>query len=163
MRGLLGVGLLLGLGALAFFLGVQRGVWVEVDGRGVLFLPLKEEERFALSWVHSVDGIRVWDVFEYREGRVYLVETRTPYFAAGLGEVPGRGRVVGMAGHALAIVGIDEPLEGWVLRIGSPEVRHTLHHRGCAYDLSARYAHRRLTFRPGVRLGLGRGEACATW
>jgi hypothetical protein len=75
-----------------------------------------------------------------------------PYFAAGLGEIPGRGRVVGTDGHGLAILDLNEPLAGGLpLRVGSPAVAHTLHHRGQYHDLSASMSHQRVLIRAARR------------
>ena len=131
-----------------------RGVEVRSDGRCLLFLPLAEGEHLELTWRHSVDHIRVRDVFTRRRDGLFLLASHQPYFAAGLGEIPGRGRVVGTAAHGLAIVDMDERLERLPLRIGSEEVAHTLLHRGRAYDLSARYPHLAVELRAARRAWL---------
>ncbi len=134
---------LLGTGLL---LWPRAGVSVRVDGRPVLWFPTVEGERFELSWRHSVSGIVVRDVFAVEDGRIYLEETHNPWFAAGLGEVEGRGRVVAEANHAVAIVDIHELADDLKLRIGRPEIHHTLWIRGRGYDFSACFSHRRLTW-----------------
>ena len=140
---LLGVGLFLSLPV--------PGLLLCVEGRPVSWLPLKEGERLELSWVHSVSGIRVREVFRYQNGTLFFTETHNPWFAAGLGEVPGRGRVVAEAGHAVAIVGIDEPAWGMVFRLGAPSVDHTLWYRGRPLRLSRCYPHARLAWSPERR------------
>jgi hypothetical protein len=65
------------------------GVQVRDGGRCLLFLVLREGEPLELAWRHSVAGIQVRDVFTRRGGTLYLEGTFTPFFAAGLGEVPG--------------------------------------------------------------------------
>ncbi len=124
------------------------GLLLRVDGRPVAWLRLRDGERLELTWLHSVSGIPVREVFRYRGGRLLFTATHNPWFAAGLGEVPGRGRVVAEAGHAVAIVGIDEPAGGIVFRLGAPDIDHTLWYRGRAYRLSRCFPHRRLTWQP---------------
>ncbi len=121
-------------------------VGVEVNGADTcrLFLPLREGEPLELSWRHSVDGILVRDVFTRRAQTLYLNASYNPYFAAGLGEVPGRGRVVGTENHGLAIIDINEPMQRLVLRVGGAEVAHTLRHRRNAHNLSARCPRQRV-------------------
>jgi hypothetical protein len=91
-----------------------------------------------------------------------LSASYTPFFAAGLGEITGRGRVVGTDGHGLAIVDLNEPLPyGLPLRVGGPDVSHGLQHRGRRHDLSMRAAHRlvRLQVARRPRLGAWRCDA----
>ncbi len=125
------------------------GVAVLAGQRCVLFLPLAQGEPLALTWRHSVAGIEVRDVFTRRGATLYLLKSHTPWLAAGLGEVPGRGRLVGTSGHGLAILDIDEPMAGLPLRVGSTPVDHRLHHRGRVYGLSTEFAGQRLDL--GVR------------
>ncbi len=140
-------GIAVGVGLLLVSLPVP-GMLLRVDGRPVAWLPLRQGESLSLTWVHSVSGIRVREVFRYQGGRLLFAETHNPWFAAGLGEVPGRGRVVAEAGHAVAIVGIDEPAWGMVFRLGAPGIDHTLWYRGRPLRLSRCFPHRRLTWAP---------------
>ena len=134
------------------------GVEVVADGRCLLFLPLAEGEPLDLTWRHSVDGILVRDRFTRDGGLLLLSASYTPFFAAGLGEITGRGRVVGTAGQGLAIVDLNEPLpDGLPLRVGGPDVAHRLHHRGRRHDLSIRAAHRLL------RLQVARRSRLHAW
>ena len=127
------------------------GALLAVEGRPVAWLPLSEGERLEMTWVHSVSGIPVREVFRYREGELLLVESHNPWFAAGLGEVPGRGRLVAEEGHAVALVGIDEPAWEMVFRLGAPDVDHTLWHRGRALRLSRCFPHQRFSWSPARR------------
>jgi len=136
----------------------MAGVEVDAGGRCLLFLPLADGEPLDLTWRHSVDGILVRDRFTRHAGTLYLTASYMPWFAAGLGDIAGRGQVVGTTHHGLAIVNLDEPLAGGLpLRVGSPDVAHTLHHRGRRYDLSARVPHR------SVRLRAARRSRAAGW
>jgi len=145
MRGPTLVALIAGVGLLLSW--PRPGLCLFVGERPVAWLALREGEELELTWVHSVSGIPVREVFRYQDGTLYLVETHNPWFAAGLGEVPGRGRVVAEEGHAVAIVDIDEPALDLVFRLGSPEVDHTLWHRGRPYRLSRCFPHERLSWR----------------
>jgi hypothetical protein len=136
------------------------GIEVLSDERCLLFLPLGEGERLELTWRHSVDHILVRDIFTRRRDALHLLASYSPYFAAGLGEIPGRGRVVAAAEHGLAIVDINERIERLPLRVGSVEVAHTLYHRGRAYNLSARYAHCAVELRVARRAWLLWRSAC---
>jgi hypothetical protein len=121
-----------------------HGLEVRTDEGCVLFLPLRKGEAVELIWRHSVDGIEVRDRFQRRGDMLTLVSSQTPYFASGLGQIRGRGRVVDAGGHALAVIDIDEPVDPLPLRVGSAEVGHRLHHRGRDHDLSRGFAGRRL-------------------
>jgi hypothetical protein len=121
------------------------GVEVRSAGRCLLFLPLADGEPLDLTWRHSVDGILVRDRFTQRAGSLVLTASYMPFFAAGLGEIAGRGHVVGTADHGLAIVDLEEPLpDGLPLRVGGAQVAHTLQHRGQHHNLSARVPHQRV-------------------
>jgi len=154
----------LGAGLLLWAFMPGPGLLVRVDGRPVALLPLHEGERFQLSWVHSVSHIPVREVFAFQKGRIWLEESHNPWFAAGLGEVPGRGRLVSEAGHAVALVEIHEPAGGLALRIGAPEIHHTLLIGPWRFDLSACFPHRRLTWavvhRPRVFYLVKGGSRC---
>jgi hypothetical protein len=133
------------LGAfLLFSIWPQAGLRVQDSGDCLLFLPLGEGEPLELSWRHSVDGILVRDRFTSRGGVLTLTASHQPFFAAGLGGIQGRGRIVGTAGHGLAILDMDEPIASLPLRVGTIEVAHSLRHRGQIHDLSRDYAHRRI-------------------
>lgn len=119
---------------------------VSVEGVGTLRYPVRTGERVELTWIHSVSAIPVREVFEVRGGDLWLMETHNPWFAAGLGEIAGRGRTVSEEGHAVAIVDINERADGMVLRIGSPEIHHTLIVGGRRCDLSRLAPHARARF-----------------
>jgi len=127
------------------------GMLLRVNGRPVAWLPLADGEQVALTWVHSVSSIVVKEVFRYQNGTLYFMETHNPWFAAGLGEVPGRGRVVSEAGHAVAIVDIREPAWDLVFRLGAPEIDHTLWYRGRPFRLSRCYPHERFSWEKARR------------
>jgi len=137
------------LGALALLLWLAWPVTVlqvGIEGVGPVFFPVHEGSVVELDWVHSVSAIPVREVFRVANGELWLEETHNPWFAAGLGEIAGRGRTVAEDDHAVAIVGIHERAEGMALRIGSPEIHHTVAVAGARCDLSRLAPHKRAVF-----------------
>jgi len=140
---------LVALGVLLLFVWLAWPVTVlqvGVEGVGPLFFAVRKGTAVELDWVHSVSAIPVREVFRVADGALWLEETHNPWFAAGLGEIAGRGRTVAEAGHAVAIVDIHESAEGMALRIGSPEIHHTLVVGGRRCDLSRLAPHARAVF-----------------
>jgi len=138
------------VGALPFFVWVL--LWpttflqVDVAGVGQLRVPVHEGEKVQLTWIHSVSAIPVREVFVIHNDQLVLMETHNQWFAAGLGEIAGRGRTVAEKNHAVAIVDINEPSNGLVLRIGSPGIHHTLIVGDFKCDLSKLAPHKRARF-----------------
>lgn len=100
--------------------------------------PMPPEREACLTWNHSVTGGRVADCFAQRTGQLHLRRSYLHDFAAGLGEVPGRGTLVSAQGGGYWIEGIDEPVANnrLPLRIGSAAVDHQLHLDGQMLALS---------------------------
>lgn len=98
------------------------------DGEVLVSLPMPEGEGWCLAWNHSVEGFPVLDCYRHRHGRMVLVRSHQPDFAAGLGHVPGRGRQTSDGRGGYWIEEIDEPVPGdrYRLRVGSREVDHRL-------------------------------------
>jgi hypothetical protein len=98
------------------------------DGTEIARLPVPEGAGWCVLWNHSVQGFPVTDCYENRDGRMVLVRSRQPDFAAGLGHIPGRGRQVSDGAGGYWIRGIDEPVPGnaYVLRPGAGPVDHRL-------------------------------------
>lgn len=90
--------------------------------------PMDEGSEACLTWAHSVTGGRVEDCFVNHDGRLVLMRSYLHDFAAGLGEMPGRGTLVSAREGGYWIEGIAEPLPGNALplRIGAREVDHRL-------------------------------------
>lgn len=116
------------------------------DGTEIARLPIPEGGGWCILWRHSVKGFQVSDCYENREGRMVLVRSHLPDFAAGLDHIPGRGRQVsdGMGGYW--IEDLDEPVPGdaYVLRPGAGDVDHRIAANGTTVSLSARAAHARV-------------------
>lgn len=112
----------------------------------LLALDLQLEPTWVLAWHHSVTGILVRDFYALHEGTMTLTQSHTPSFDAGLGHIPGRGRVVSDDHHGYWIKDINEPVvdnQYW-LRVGSLLVDHRIIHAGKTYSLSTHAAGQRV-------------------
>ncbi|MFU8824351.1 DUF1850 domain-containing protein [Yoonia sp.] len=124
------------LGA-ALFLGVMSGVTplvaqtflvVETSGSPLGALPFEEGQEICLTWNHSVTGGAVADCFENQDGSLTLMRSYLHDFAAGLGEMEGRGQIILAENGGYWINAINEPIAGnaLALRIGPDAVNHVL-------------------------------------
>ncbi len=113
-------------------------------------LPMPAASDICLHWAHSVTGGSVADCFENRDGRLTLTRSYLHDFAAGLGEMPGRGRLVSapQGGYWITDIGAPLPDDRLDLRVGSARVGHRLVAEGSALDLS------RIAPRQRVRVSL---------
>ena len=144
MRGLAGLCVaLLPAGAVAGTLVVEEG------GARIAALPLAEGAEWCLSWNHSVTGGAVADCFVNDGGAMVLERSYLHDYAAGLGEVPGRGRVRAAKGGGYWIEGIDERIAGNALplRVGRASVDHRITSGDATLALSARVPDRRVVLR----------------
>jgi hypothetical protein len=109
------------------------------DGTEIARLPAPDGTGWCVLWNHSVQGFPVTDCFENRAGRMVLVRSHQPDFAAGLGHIPGRGRQVSDGDGGYWIVDIDEAIPGdaLVLRPGRDAVDHRLRLGETTVPLSA--------------------------
>lgn len=99
----------------------QLSVWAEKSRLAAHPLPA------CLVWNHSVSGGLVADCFDHADGVLILRRSYLHDFAAGLGEVAGRGHLTQSPDGGYWIEGIDEPLpDGLVLRLGGARVAHRL-------------------------------------
>jgi len=120
---------------------------VPVQGdRPLLVLPLRPGERFTIHYMHSVEDAPIWEVHSVdREGRIYIEEERYLKFGAGMGKMPGVGRMV-RRGPYEVIADMHHPIGDFVLRVGSPGVDHTVMWRGRRFNLSDRVPHEAVRF-----------------
>jgi len=90
--------------------------------------PLPEGAEACLTWAHSVTGGKVADCFTQAAGKLLLSRSYLHDFAAGLGEVAGRGRLTAAPGGGYWIEDMAEPIADNALpiRIGAPALGHTL-------------------------------------
>ena len=109
------------------------------DGTVIARLPMPDGSGWCVLWHHSVQGFEVADCYENRGGRMVLVRSHQPDFAAGLGHIDGRGRQVTDGQGGYWIEDIDEPVPGnaYVLRPGAGPVDHRLSAGGTVVSLSA--------------------------
>ena len=98
------------------------------EGAVIVSMPMPQGKEICLHWAHSVTGGKVADCFENREGRLTLTRSYLHDFAAGLGEISGRGTLVPAQQGGYWIADIDEALPGnrLKLRTGSSSVGHRL-------------------------------------
>lgn len=109
------------------------------DGAEFARLTVPEGTGWCVLWHHSVEGFEVTDCYENREGRMVLIWSHLPDFAAGLDHIPGRGTQVsdGMGGYL--ILDINEPVPGdaYILRPGLGPVDHRIKVGDTIISLSA--------------------------
>jgi len=134
--------------------GLELRVAPVKGGAPLLVLPLEAGERFTLHYYHSVENAPIWEEHSLdAAGRIFIEEERYEKFGAGMGRMPGVGRMV-TRGPYEVITDMHMPTGDFVLRIGSPGVDHTVIWRGTHTNLSARAAHVAVQFkaRPVSRL-----------
>ncbi len=120
----------------------------------LVVLPLEPGERFTLHYYHSVENAPIWEVHTLdKAGRIYIEEERYLKFGAGMGRMPGVGRMV-RSGPYEVIENMHMPTGDFVLRVGSPGVAHTVIWRGKRINLSEWVPHKAVRFsaRPVSRL-----------
>ena len=99
------------------------------DGDAVLAeFPMAEGQEICLHWAHSVTGGDVADCFENRAGNLTLTRSYLHDFAAGLGEVEGRGTLIPDPQGGYWIIEMNEALPDnrLALRTGAADVGHRL-------------------------------------
>jgi len=125
-----------------------------MGGAPLVVLPLEPGERFTLHYYHSVENAPIWEVHSLdAKGRIYIEEERYLKFGAGMGRMPGVGRMV-RRGPYEVVENMHMPTGDFVLRVGSPGVDHTVIWRGLRKNLSAMAPHAAVQFsaRPVSRL-----------
>lgn len=108
------------------------------DGTELARFAVSDGAGWCVLWRHSVQGFEVADCYENRGGRMVLVRSHLPDFAAGLDHIPGRGRQVSDGHGGYWIEDLDEPVPGnaYVLRPGRGSVDHRLSVDGQVVSLS---------------------------
>ena len=123
-------------------------------GPPLLVLPMKPGERFTIHYYHSVENAPIWETHSLDDrGRIFIEEERYLKFGAGMGRMPGVGRMV-KRGPYEVIEDMHMPTGDFVLRIGSRGVDHTVIWRQTRTNLSAVAPHQAVGFsaRPVSRL-----------
>jgi hypothetical protein len=126
--------------------GLELRVVPVEGGPPLLVLPLEVGERFTLQYYHSVENAPIWEAHSLdRAGRIYIEEERYLKFGAGMGRMPGVGRMV-QRGPYEVIENMHLPTGNFVLRIGSRGVGHTVIWRHTRTNLSFVAPHRAVRF-----------------
>jgi hypothetical protein len=126
--------------------GLELRVTPVKGGVPLAVLPMEAGERFTLHYYHSVENAPIWEVHSLdAEGRIYIEEERYLKLGAGMGRMPGVGRMV-RRGPYEAIENMHMPTGNFILRVGSPGVDHTLIWRGLRKNLSAEAPHAAVQF-----------------
>lgn len=148
-----GLVLLLAVTGLLLPGGLELRITIVKDGRLMVVAPLRPGERFTLHYYHSVENAPIWEVHSLDEnGQIYIEEERYLKFGAGMGRMPGVGKMT-MQGPYEAIEEMHMPTGNFVLRVGSKGVDHTLIWRNTRTNLSERVAHKAVQF-SGHRVSL---------
>ena len=116
--------------------GLELTITPVKGGAPLLAVPLQPGERFTIRYFHSVENAPIWEEHSCDDqGRIYIEEERYLKFGAGMGRMPGVGRMV-RRGPYEAIENMHMPTGDFILRIGSPGVDHTVIWRGVSTNLS---------------------------
>jgi len=126
--------------------GVEMKVTPVRGGEPLLAFFLNPGESFTLRYFHSVENAPIWETHSVdAEGVIYVEEERYLKFGAGMGKMPGVGRMVQKGPYEI-IEGMHRPVGNFILRIGSPGVDHTLIWRGRMVNLSRIAPHAAVSF-----------------
>ena len=121
--------------------GLELTVTPVKGGPPLLVLPLQPGESFTIQYYHSVENAPIWEKHSLdARGRIFIEEERYLKFGAGMGRMPGVGRMV-KRGEYEVIEDMHMPTGDFVLRVGSPGVDHTIIWRGRRANLSAMVPH----------------------
>ncbi|MGD8963685.1 MAG: DUF1850 domain-containing protein [Desulfobacterales bacterium] len=126
--------------------GLELAVKPVKGGPALLVVPLQPGERFTLHYYHSVENAPIWEEHSLdAEGRIFIEEERYLKFGAGMGRMPGVGRMV-RRGDYEVIEDMHMPTGDFILRVGSAGVDHTVIWRGHRKNLSAMTPHDAVQF-----------------
>ena len=121
--------------------GLELTITPIKKGLPLLVLPLQPGEHFTIHYYHSVENAPIWETHSLdKDGRIYIEEERYLKFGAGMGRMPGVGRMVHREPFEV-IENMHMPTGDFILRIGSPGVNHTVIWRGTRTNLSETAAH----------------------
>jgi len=121
--------------------GLELTVAPVKGGPPLLALPLQPGECFTIQYYHSVENAPIWEKHSLdARGRIFIEEERYLKFGAGMGRMPGVGRMV-KRGDYEVIEDMHMPTGDFVLRVGNPGVDHTIIWRGRRTNLSAMVPH----------------------
>jgi hypothetical protein len=145
-RGALGLAFALLLTACQSPAALELRVTPVRGGPPLLVLPMAPQERFTIRYYHSVENAPIWETHSVdAQGNIFIEEERYLKYGAGMGKMPGIGRMV-MRGPYEVIEDMHMATGNFVLRVGSPGVDHTVIWRGTETNLSAMAPHRAVQF-----------------
>jgi len=132
------IGVLLAVSGACSVNAAQLAIRVAETGALQARVTLAEGEGWCLLWNHSVAGFPVEDCYQVRSGRMTLVRSHLPDFAAGLDHIPGRGRLVSDGRGGYWIEELHEVVAGnaFLLRPGGPAVDHRIRVRDTVIPLA---------------------------
>ena len=82
--------------------------------------PVSDGDAFSVTFVHSVNKTPVSDVYEVRNGEIWLTGTVYYSFGAGVPDELGEGQTLTMRDDgAMVITGMDRNLDGVVYAVGT--------------------------------------------
>jgi hypothetical protein len=142
-------GLAVLVAATGFYLpgGVALSVTPVRGGAPLAVLYLNAGELFTIRYNHSVEHAPIWETHSVdAQGRIYIEEERYLKFGAGMGKMPGVGRMVHRRPYEV-IENMHMPTGNFILRIGAPGVDHTLIWRGHEIHLSKIAPHAAVQFK----------------
>ena len=91
----IGLALLLTAGALVLPGGLELRITPVRKQAPLLVLPLEPGEPFTIHYYHSVENAPIWETHSLDpSGRIFIEEERYLKFGAGMGKMPGVGRMV---------------------------------------------------------------------
>ncbi|CAB5131393.1 hypothetical protein D3OALGA1CA_4466 [Olavius algarvensis associated proteobacterium Delta 3] len=126
--------------------GLELWLTPVTGGAPLLVLPLEPGERFTLHYYHSVENAPIWEEHSLdKDGRIYIEEERYLKYGAGMGKMPGVGKMV-RRGPYEVIENMHMPTGDFILRVGSPGVDHTILWRGFRTNLSRIAPHKAVQF-----------------
>jgi len=133
--------------------GLELHVTKVKDNQSIFIAPLRPGERFTIHYFHSVENTPIWEEHSLdAKGRIYIEEERYLKFGAGMGRMPGVGKMR-MKGPYEAIEEMHMPTGDFVLRIGSKGVDHAIIWRNIRTSLSKIAPHTAVQF-SGRRVSL---------
>ena len=141
-------GVVVALVVTGFYLpgGLALSVTPVKGGAPLAVLYLRAGDTFTIRYNHSVEHAPIWETHSVdARGRIYIEEERYLKFGAGMGKMPGVGRMVRRVPYEV-IEDMHMPTGNFVLRIGSPGVDHTLIWRDHAVHLSRIAPHAAVRF-----------------
>ena len=115
------------------------------EGPVVFREAVDPEERFVLTYIHSVELQPVWEVYSLdRDGAVRVHEHDYAVFGAGLGQIAGEGRELGAPLGWTRVVDLNRRVGSFAMRVAQPTSNHRLVVRGRTISLSQSYAGKRV-------------------